>query len=138
MKKIIIVVVLALFALSIVSSAPSLLQSQRCCRNGVVSIDSLEDACGVGDVCKPKIEDPQAFTPDVGTPEQTSEEKSELENASLDRPANSTQFNNGDPGAFPAPDGRIYSVPEEPYPYIPTCTPKGPVGVPITPLEPMN
>lgn len=34
------------------------------------------------------------------------------------------------------PDGRIFLEGGPPYGYIPTCTPKGPSGIPMIPLEP--
>jgi hypothetical protein len=36
------------------------------------------------------------------------------------------------------PDGRIYSDAGPPYPYIPTCTPKGPLGIPAVPFVPKD
>jgi hypothetical protein len=34
------------------------------------------------------------------------------------------------------PDGRVFFGGEPPYPYIPTQTPKGPIGMPNPPLGP--
>lgn len=34
------------------------------------------------------------------------------------------------------PDGRIFLEGGPPYGYIPTCTPKGPAGIPTIPIEP--
>lgn len=34
------------------------------------------------------------------------------------------------------PDGRIFLDGGPPYGYIPTCTPKGPAGIPTIPIEP--
>jgi hypothetical protein len=34
------------------------------------------------------------------------------------------------------PDGRIFLEGGPPYGYVPTCTPKGPAGIPTIPIEP--
>jgi hypothetical protein len=36
------------------------------------------------------------------------------------------------------PDGRIFLDGGPPYGYIPTCTPKGPAGIPTIPIEPVE
>jgi hypothetical protein len=36
------------------------------------------------------------------------------------------------------PDGRIFLEGGPPYGYIPTCTPKGPAGIPTIPIEPVE
>ena len=116
-----------------------MLQSETCCRSGVVSIEDLEDACGIIDPCGPRIDDPEAFAPDACKPEQTAQEKSDLlEDGSLDKETSSTAFDDTHQDAHPIPDGRIYSTPEGPYPYLPTSTPKDPFGLPVKPPELIN
>jgi hypothetical protein len=44
--------------------------------------------------------------------------------------------NSATEGLFP--DGRIFLEGGPPYGYIPTCTPKGPAGIPTIPIEPAD
>jgi len=44
--------------------------------------------------------------------------------------------NSATEGLFP--DGRIFLDGGPPYGYIPTCTPKGPAGIPTIPIEPAD
>ena len=51
--------------------------------------------------------------------------------------AETSQNGNGaKEGLFP--DGRIFLEGGPPYGYIPTCTPKGPAGIPTIPIDPVE
>jgi hypothetical protein len=57
-----------------------------------------------------------------------------LDPPSTNADGTSQDGNGATEGLFP--DGRIFLEGGPPYGYIPTCTPKGPAGIPTIPIEP--